>query len=369
MFKKALAILIASSLLLSATAISTSATETKKDEETAVVKTITPVIKNNITTYYDQDGNEVDITADNKKIKVDKSELPETYDLRDYGRSTSVKNQGTEGFCWNFASTASVESSILSTPELRAELGENAEQTLDLSEVGNAWYVHTNIDDTSSHLYGSHYNNPGKGSQGGGDQCVANGLSSGFGTYPEELMPYSEWGNHFSESLRFYSDYRLKEYIELENDINLIKQRLMDYGAICFSYSNYQGNYNMVNEMQSYYDNGSSVDGSDDSSHASVLVGWDDNFSKENFVEGMRPKYDGAWLVKNSWGTDYGSQAEGYEGYFWMSYETNLIGLSQYVMQGVDEFDNITVNIISQADVNEIYYELVAAKEKEIMTV
>ena len=43
--------------------------------------------KNNITTYYDQDGNEVDITADNREIKVDESKLPTTYDLRDYGNS------------------------------------------------------------------------------------------------------------------------------------------------------------------------------------------------------------------------------------------------------------------------------------------
>ena len=48
-----------------------------------------------------------------------------------------------------------------------------------------------------------------------------------------------------------------------------------------------------------------------------MLVGWDDDFSKENFNESCRPSSDGAWLVRNSWGND------GYDlyGYFWISYE------------------------------------------------
>lgn len=36
--------------------------------------------------------------------------------------------------------------------------------------------------------------------------------------------------------------------------------------------------------------------------HAVTMVGWDDAYSKENFLEGKQPPADGAWLVKNSWG-------------------------------------------------------------------
>ena len=39
-------------------------------------------------------------------------------------------------------------------------------------------------------------------------------------------------------------------------------------------------------------------------SHAVCIVGWDDNFSADNFNEGHRPPGDGAWIVKNSWGSD-----------------------------------------------------------------
>lgn len=41
--------------------------------------------------------------------------------------------------------------------------------------------------------------------------------------------------------------------------------------------------------------------------HAIAIVGWDDNYSVDNFNEGYRPPGNGAWIVKNSWGseTDY----------------------------------------------------------------
>jgi len=48
--------------------------------------------------------------------------------------------------------------------------------------------------------------------------------------------------------------------------------------------------------------------------HAIAIVGWDDNFSRNNFVED--PGEDGAWLVKNSWGAGF---ADG--GFMWISYK------------------------------------------------
>ena len=51
--------------------------------------------------------------------------------------------------------------------------------------------------------------------------------------------------------------------------------------------------------------------------HDIRLVGWDDNFSKSNFMPGYQPPSDGAWLVRNSWGYN----GYGQNGYFWLSYE------------------------------------------------
>ena len=304
---------------------------------------IIPVTDGLMTTYYDQDNNVVDVASLSDYEPVDESTFPKTFDLRDEGRLTSVKDQGTEGFCWSFASMASMESNVLSNPELRAQLGENPQDKLDFSETGIPWYVCTSVPDVSSPFYGDFYPDETKGAKGGNTPRVAMGLSSGFGVHPEELIPYSSWGNTYSESLRFYSDYRLKEHVVLNNDPALIKSRLMDYGAVCVTYNCFQSNYYDSNDgMKSYYDNGTSVppviysDG-----HMVVIVGWDDNYSKENFNPLMRPEKDGAWLCKNSWGEDFGCKVEGYEGYFWMSYETSDLYLAQFVVQSADEFDNI----------------------------
>ena len=357
MLRKILSILMAVSLVLSMPIFSAKATETTPKEKTyerkesqdiaeimANINSIVPVTANNSTTYYDSNNNVVDISEGDLVASSDESTLPEKFDLRDEGRLTSVKDQGSEGFCWNFACNASLESSILTNPELRAALGENPEENLDLSEAGNAWYIHTSIDDESSYLYGDYLLDSNKGAAGGYEDIVAQSLSSGFGAYPEELLPYSSWGESYSESLRFYSDYRLDDFVILDGDAAVLKERIMEHGAIYIKYSNYTSNYFYTDDlMKTYYDNGSSIDPSDDpfSSHAVVIVGWDDNFSKENFNPMMRPENDGAWLCKNSWGEYSGSQAEGYEGFFWMSYETWVAEYSQLTVQSVDEFDNI----------------------------
>ena len=386
MFRKVLSVLLAASVITSmmifSSGVTTSALNEQlpapedKAQELAAEETelnyIVPVLSdNNMVTYFDQDNNEVDINVGVSAASLDEISFPSSYDLRDEGRVTSVKDQGSEGFCWNFATTASMESSILSNPELRAALGDNPQEKLDLSEAGNAWYIHTSIDDENSFLYGDCAEDENKGSEGGFHHTIAMGLSSGFGAYPEELMPYESWGSNYDEALRFYSDYRLKDYISFGYDIALVKERVMKYGTVYLSYINYYSNYYLNEDgMDTYYSNGSPVDPFDSyMGHAVSVVGWDDNFSRENFAEGNRPENDGAWLIKNSWGTDSCSTAEGYEGYFWMSYESQIDEFAQYVMQSVDEFDNIYQYQFSYSNAVGVYSaaNVFTAKNDEIL--
>ena len=111
----------------------------------------------------------------------------------------------------------------------------------------------------------------------------------------------------------------------------------------------------------------------EDPNHAVTIVGWDDTYSAANFIEGQQPPADGAWLVKNSWGSDeesfpnigYGgwgiekTDAAGnkvldengntiHTGYFWLSYYDQSITIPETF-----EFDRSNVGksyFLSQYD-------------------
>jgi len=63
-----------------------------------------------------------------------------------------------------------------------------------------------------------------------------------------------------------------------------------------------------------------------DTNHAVDIVGWDDNYPASNFHTGGRPSANGAWIVRNSWGTEWGDS-----GYFYMSYDSHIFDGVAYV--------------------------------------
>ena len=83
--------------------------------------------------------------------------------------------------------------------------------------------------------------------------------------------------------------------------------------------------------------------------HAVAIVGYDDDYPKENFREEKQPPEDGAFLVKNSWGSEeetfpnkgpgwgllqdpekeYDPETNVHTGYFWLSYYDQTIQLPE----------------------------------------
>ncbi|MBQ8567643.1 MAG: fibronectin type III domain-containing protein, partial [Oscillospiraceae bacterium] len=151
-----------------------------------------------------------------------------------------------------------------------------------------------------------------------------------------------------SESYRYKNDYK---FIESENyaynydvnnksSINNIKKAIMDNGVLTLSY--YCVRPEFASEKEDYYfpmkafaatfssitENSSKA--ALKTNHAVSIIGWDDNYSRLNFgsnenvtykdviftPEDRRPKSNGAWLCRNSWGDNYGNG-----GYFYISYE------------------------------------------------
>ncbi len=90
-----------------------------------------------------------------------------------------------------------------------------------------------------------------------------------------------------------------------------IKELVTKYGSVATSF--YWGTTYYKASTAAYY-----CPASNSTNHAVVIVGWDDNYSASNFR--TTPAGNGAWIVRNSWDTNWGN-----EGYFYISYYDTTI--------------------------------------------
>ncbi len=328
--KKITATVLSAATLFSAACISYGAYASDSLEETVItVESFGESGYENIR-YVDENGNEI---AEEPVISTQSTaSLPETYDSREKGIITSVKDQGRSGNCWAFASTALMETGAVIE-------GIDTLETADYSEAHLVWFTHRRrVEDTADPTHGdglNEGNNPYL--TGGNTRKAAATLARWSGTANEESYPFygkdlAAMGN-YGESERYTTEggaiLRSWETLTCEADI---KEWVMENGAISASYYHSDDYYNKENYSY-FYPEASSTN------HAIVIVGWDDNYSASNFV--AAPDGDGAWLCKNSWGTHWGD-----EGYFWISYyDASIAYFEGYtVMAAEDYLNNYTYN-------------------------
>ena len=157
-----------------------------------------------------------------------------------------------------------------------------------------------------------------RGVTSGGYPYIAMGyLTSYSGVVKEADFPitgtlddYNEWGSSLTPFIGADSVIFLNG-----NDRDTIKTAIYQYGAAVGNYHTDMSYYNTG--QTAYYCDFPGLSVSQLNGHAITVLGWDDNYSRENFNEAHRPESDGAWYCKNSWGP--GGSADG--GYFWISYE------------------------------------------------
>ena len=266
--------------------------------------------------------------------------LPSKYDLR--SEIPPVRNQTAFNNCWTHSAMAATESNLIQKAL--------ADTSIDLSE----WYL-------TYYALNPYGNMPGftNASEepyyyiGGNDWKAVALLARGTGSVTTAKAP--DITSTLYDYSRVYApavsqrDYKLvnalylgdfatgKEQWEVQLSAarrDMIKRAITQYGVV--SVGIHMGDMDSSNyneETGAYYFGlhlgdvmegvDKNNDGKDDivaTDHAVAIVGWDDDYSRENFAEVNRPQSDGAWIIRNSWGENWGDG-----GYCYVSYEEGTL--------------------------------------------
>lgn len=243
------------------------------------------------------------------------------WDSREYGLITDVKSQKNFGVCWAFATCAAAEASHI-------KQGYAARDTIDLSEAHLANFLNPYVEGSDIPVQQDRLNNQLFG--GGSISFTRGELQRGSGFTLEEKYPftYDEATMMYSPDCMFDCDYAV-DSIAVHTDMDSIKKAVMNSGAVITEFyhvSSAEGRYGEKAPYTTTYCQNSTTT----SNHSVAIIGWDDNFSASNFR--YKPEKDGAWLCKNSWGSN---AAE--DGYLWISYcDTSLKSACEIVVKPRD---------------------------------
>lgn len=243
------------------------------------------------------------------KAKMLRSNISQKYDLRDIiPANLAIRDQKQTNSCWAFASISSLETNLALS---NYKKGVNLSKVYDFSERHMEY-------STSKYFKDDVENSKGFNRQVGsaGTYLFAETyLANGYGAIPEAEMPFENNENIIDISqiqnktvssqlydFAMYPDYNTETGEIKTAIINQVKQHIQNYGSV---YAGLHG-ANPFFDCFNYITGAQFCNNSSEHpiNHAVSIVGWDDNYSVDNFNPDHKPTSNGAWIVRNSWGTN-----------------------------------------------------------------
>lgn len=219
------------------------------------------------------------------------AKLPDVYDLRKRERAAEIQDQGSSSTCWAYAALGALESAILPQEKESYSVNYMTEQ--------NAF-----------------------------DLSVAKG-----GEYTMAAAYFLSWDGPRNDGGEVRKHVQEVQFFDQE-DTEEIKWAVYQHGGVTTSIYASVTTSNL--ERSPYYNKTSNAycyRGKQDPNHDVIIIGWDDDFPADHFVE--KVPGDGAFICQNSWGEDFGEQ-----GVFYISYYDANIGAQSAAYTGIEDTDN-----------------------------
>lgn len=239
-----------------------------------------------------------------------KSSINPRYSLRDIiPNNTVIRNQQQTNSCWAFATLSSLETNLALA---------NYKKGINLSKVYD--FSERHMEYATSKIFANNVENKigynREVGSGGNYDFSTSYLTNGSGAIPESEMPFENNENTIDISqiqnktvssqvydTVVFENYKYEKDEKKTEIMNKIKQHIQNYGSVQASI---HGNSSSSTAL-SCYNNETGAKFCDNTifhsmDHAVSIIGWDDNYSVDNFKEDAKPKTNGAWIVRNSWG-------------------------------------------------------------------
>jgi C1A family cysteine protease len=239
--------------------------------------------------------------------------LPTAYNWCSLGDCTPVRDQGSCGSCWAFATVGALELNILIKDSASRDLSEQYLVSCNSDGWGcdGGWWAH----DYHEWKYLPAQLGPGARYESDFPYTATDAPCAGPYTAHETIADWVYIGNSYSVP-----------------STTAIKQAIIDHGpvsaAVCVNTAFQSYSSGVFNPAISC----STIN------HGIVLVGWDDSV--------------GAWILRNSWGADWGE-----DGYMRIAYGKNYVGYAaSYVVYNASTApaapSNLSATAVSSSQIN-----------------